>query len=117
MEMMKYLFNTPMNPVDFRNATWEEIRGKLKGLRAQAYEAFCFYGPGTTREVAELSGMSLLTLRPRATELLELVYLEVIDSQGHEGVYQARTEGQCLALFEERQRAARADAAQLPLKL
>lgn len=68
-----------MKPTDFRNATFWSLRGELEGLRRQTYEAWRKYGPGTTREIATKSGISILTLRPRSTELLQIGLLEICE--------------------------------------
>ena len=94
-----------MNPGDYRNATWEQLQKGLTGMRSRAYFAWLRFGPGTTEQVALASGISLLTFRPRTTELFQmgLVELEVrsqkseVRSQvaegrgGHEGHYRAVT--------------------------
>jgi hypothetical protein len=67
-----------MKPIDYRNATWEHVQAHLSGLRQQVYTAFVHYGPGTTRELATRSGISILTLRPRTTELLQLGFVEML---------------------------------------
>jgi hypothetical protein len=72
-----------MKPIDYRNATWDQVRGRLAGLRQATYEAYLRHGPGTTREIAGKSGISIFTLRPRTTELLDLNFVEVIDLEGH----------------------------------
>ena len=106
-----------MKPIDLRNATWNEVREQLAGRMLVVYEAWQKHGPGTTREIAERSGLDILTVRPRTTELYQMNFIMLLGSIGKEGIYLAVPE--CIALehFTERQRAARADAAQLPLKL
>src|SRR5947209_4551709 len=100
-----------MMAIDYRNETFEQIRGRCDGLRRQVYEAWQKFGPGTTRYVATLARMDLLTFRPRTTELVQLGLVCLDDSsstvpspsprpspQGrgrreriaHEGVYRAR---------------------------
>ena len=78
-----------MKAIDYRNDTWDQIRGRLAGLREQVYQAYVSHGPGTTREIAERSGIDILTLRPRTTELLQLGFVNVLDVEdnGHEAVY------------------------------
>ncbi len=79
-----------MKPIDFRNATWQEIQGKLSGQRRLIYEAWLLHGPCTTRELAHKSGLSILTVRPRTTELFQLMLLDLTgDKDGHEGRYHA----------------------------
>jgi hypothetical protein len=88
-----------MKPVDFRNETFDQISQRLDENRARVHRAWLALGPGTTREVAALAGIDLLTFRPRTTELYQIGLLEVIDKDGHQGVYRARTlaewEGWC----------------------
>lgn len=96
-----------MKPIDYRNTTFNELKGHLHGMRIAAYEAYLDHGPGTTRQVAEASGMDILTLRPRTTELLQLGFLELVpDPDGHrskEGTYRALPESAALSLFLRRQ--------------
>ncbi len=61
-----------MIPIDFRNATYEHLRTHLTGLREKVWVAWIAHGPATTREAAKLSGIDLLTFRPRTTELYQL---------------------------------------------
>ena len=78
-----------MKPVDFRNATWEHVQSHLSGLRQQVYTAYTHYGPGTTRAISLQSGISILTLRPRTTELVQLGFVEMLggDERGREAIY------------------------------
>jgi hypothetical protein len=78
-----------MKAVDYRKASWEQVRAHLSGLRQQVYTAYTHYGPSTTREMADKSGISIFTLRPRTTELLQLGFVEVLggDETGREAVY------------------------------
>jgi len=82
-----------MKPTDFRNMTFEDLQGIISGLRRRTYEAWLLYGPGTTRDVALAAQMSILTFRPRTTELMEVGLVELAPGQkaGHEGKYQAVT--------------------------
>lgn len=79
-----------MKAIDFRNATFEGLRATLDAKRQSVYAAFVVYGPGTTRRVAGEAGISLLTFRPRTTELLQLGLVGIVgdESRGKEGVYQ-----------------------------
>ena len=78
-----------MKAIDYRNHTWEHVKAHLSGLRMQTYTAYVHYGPGTTREMSAKSGISIFTLRPRTTELLQLGFLDVMDGtdDGREAVY------------------------------
>lgn len=79
-----------MDPIDFRNETWESIQGRIIGLRLAVLDSWRRLGPGTTREVAARAGIDILSFRPRTTELFQLGFLVLVESaHGHEGIYQA----------------------------
>ncbi len=78
-----------MKTTDARNLTWEQIQGHIAGMRARVYRAFESHGAGTTSEVAAAEGISILTLRPRTTELASLGLIEIISVRDGEGVYRA----------------------------
>lgn len=82
-----------MTPLDYRNATWDQIQERLEGLRLTAYQAWEQFGPGTTRDVAARAGIDILTFRPRSTELFQLGLLRLVDTvhegQHYEGLYAA----------------------------
>lgn len=91
-----------MKPIDYRNHTWDHVKAHLSGLRMQTYTAFVHYGPGTTREISERARISILTLRPRTTELLQLGFIEVLGGtdDGREAVYIAVPESIAESRFE-----------------
>lgn len=78
-----------MKAINYRNATWASMQASLSGIREQVYHAFENYGPGTTREISIKAGISILTLRPRTTELVQLGFVEVLggSDDGREAVY------------------------------
>lgn len=78
-----------MKAIDYRNATWASMQASLSGIREQVYHAFEKHGPGTTREISIKAGISILTLRPRTTELVQLGFIEVLggSDDGREAVY------------------------------
>ena len=78
-----------MKPIDYRNATWFELRTRLQGARQQVYGELQKHGPCTTRELAARSGMDVCSVRPRITELLELGLAECDGAEGGEGRYRA----------------------------
>jgi hypothetical protein len=86
-----------MKPIDFSRQTFEDLKSNLSETRDRVYRAWLAHGPGTTREVAAKSGINLLILRPRSTDLYQLGLIELLDivgvtdSRNHEGVYRART--------------------------
>jgi len=80
-----------MKPVDFRNLTFADLQGLLSGQRARVYSAWTQFSPATTRECAIKAEISILTFRPRTTELMEVGLVELAPGQkaGHEGIYRA----------------------------
>jgi hypothetical protein len=81
-----------MTPIDARNATWESVRQTLQGRLAAVYTAWIAYGPGTTRQLAERSGIDVLNVRPRTTDLAGLGLVEFMAMERGEGIYRARTQ-------------------------
>ncbi len=78
-----------LTPETVRNLAWEEIQGRLSGVRERVYRALAEKGPATTRDLAAATGDSLLTVRPRVSELVDLGLARCLGRQGHEGVYEA----------------------------
>lgn len=68
-----------MNPAELRNHNFETLRASLAARCAEVYAAYVQFGPGTTKQLAERSGMDLLTVRPRTTNLEQLGLLECVD--------------------------------------
>jgi predicted ArsR family transcriptional regulator len=95
-----------MKPIDYRNTTWDEIQGRLKGDRQACYEGLRVHGPCTTRQLADRIGIDLLTVRPRVTELVQLGLAECGDEPGREGIYRALPLWQAMKDFQERARRA-----------
>jgi len=96
-----------MKPIDFRNATYEEIRKLIVAQRSAVWVAWIAHGPATTRQAAKLSGIDLLTFRPRTTELYQLGGVCLVDSEelmvdGTEGIYRARTDAEWRAWLEQK---------------
>ncbi len=80
-----------MKPIDYRNTTWDQVQEQLVDLRKDVYRALTAHGPCTTRQLAERSGIDLLNVRPRVTELYQLGLVDLAnpESGGSEGIYQA----------------------------
>jgi DNA-binding IclR family transcriptional regulator len=97
-----------MKPVDFRNETFDQVRERVEGQRAAVLGAWAQHGPCTTRELADRSGISLLTLRPRTTELVELGFVRLAETQTvkGEGTYRAATPAEAASSFRAAQQAA-----------
>ena len=72
---------------EFRNAAWADIQASLHGMRERVYYAWATYGPGTTENVSARSGISILTFRPRTTELVQLGLVKCVGGDGHDGIY------------------------------
>lgn len=82
-----------MTAADIRDLNFDQLRASLEfGLR-DVYLAFVQHGPGTTRQLATVSGIDLLTLRPRAHDLCQLGLLRLSGSTKargvSEGIYEA----------------------------
>jgi hypothetical protein len=88
-----------MKPIDFRLATYESLQERINDSRAGVLAAWRKFGPGTTAVVAEAAGISILTLRPRSTELFQLGFICLNDLQPYvgEGVYRAREATEIIA--------------------
>lgn len=97
-----------MKPVDFRNETFDQVRGRVEGQRAAVLGAWALHGPCTTRELSDRCGISILTLRPRTTELVELGFVRLAECQPvkGEGTYRAATPAEAAAFFRSAQTAA-----------
>lgn len=76
-----------MKPADLRNATWREVQTHLNDDLLRVHAAWQEHGPGTTRQVSDRSGISLLTFRPRTTDLCDLGLVRLISRAANEGVY------------------------------
>ena len=90
-----------MTPIDYRNETFAAVQSRISGQRAAVLSAWLKHGPATTAELAERSGLSILTLRPRTTELCELGFVRLADVQKAkgEGTYTAVSAGEAAAHF------------------
>ncbi|HTJ78521.1 MAG TPA: hypothetical protein VL357_05955 [Rariglobus sp.] len=88
-----------MKPIDFRNATYADLQERLTGLRQAVFDAWLRYGPCSTEHLAEVSGISILTLRPRTTELVQLGFVRLADRQPEKGTgtYRAANSDEVLA--------------------
>lgn len=101
-----------MKPIDFRDETYHSLRERISGIREDVWKAINRHGPCTTRELAERSGIDILTVRPRVTELYEMGFVCLAESSpngrgGKEGVYRARTPAETHALIDSHKEAAR----------
>lgn len=78
-----------MTGSDVKRMCWAERRARLEGLReavwcAMTTQVWCAM---TTREIAAASGLDLLTVRPRVTELCQLGFAECVGHSKQDGLY------------------------------
>lgn len=108
-----------MKATDFRDATWEQIEGRLTRLRRLVWEGLINHGPCTTLALADATGIELLTVRPRVTELCQMGFARLADEQpdATEGRYEAVGIRDAEAAFRAAQAAARGEARQMDLRL
>ncbi len=93
-----------MKPTDLRNATWHEVLTHLTEDLVRVHLAWQAHGPGTTREIAQKSEISLLTFRPRTTDLYKLGLVVLVDSAAGEGIYahRSRQDAEISCAWQER---------------
>ena len=76
-----------MKPINIRNDTWKDIQVHLEADRKAVWEGYCIHGPCTTRQLSEKIPISLFTIRPRTTELLEMFLVELTGRNKDGGIY------------------------------
>ena len=101
-----------MKTTDPRDLTFEEIHDSLGETREAIWKWLRANGPATTSRIAEGSGIGLLTVRPRVSELAVLGFVECIGREHREGVYRSIT----YLAAQARHNASRAES-QLQLKI
>ena len=110
-----------MKPIDFRDATFEQLAGYIADQREAVYKAWGAHGPCTTKQLAERSGLNVLNVRPRTNELVLLGFMrlakDALQTVAGEGVYRTTTEAELAAWFAAMQHAARNPQQELPLRL
>lgn len=90
-----------MQTIDYRNETFEQIRGRVDGLRERIWNHLLDRGePLTTRQIADETGIDLLTVRPRVTELVQIGFAEVDGVAGREGRYRAISQFMARAAYQ-----------------
>ncbi len=80
-----------MKPVDLRNATWRDVLGHLTEDLVRVHLAIQAHGRCTTRELAQKSGISIFTVRPRVTDLCKLGLVILVHNEGTVGIYAYRS--------------------------
>ena len=80
-----------MIPGDIRAVAFDRIEACITRARETIYRDLLANGPATTRGLADRLRMSILTVRPRVTELVQLglVRLAAKQSAPGEGCYEA----------------------------
>ena len=98
-----------MTPIDYRTATFDLIKDNLAGKRRLVYDALRTLGPQTTRDLAALARMDILTVRPRVTELIDLGLVELVPEEtkgegqrAKEGTYRALSMEEAMLEFNRR---------------
>jgi hypothetical protein len=81
-----------MTASEIRDLKFTEIRVSLSGRLQAVYDAWLQFGPCTTRQLAALSGIDILNVRPRTTDLAQLGLVELCGKRAAEGCYRARTQ-------------------------
>lgn len=87
-------------PTECRNETYERIKPQLNRQCEAVYNAYLQYGASTTIGMANASGISLLTLRPRVTDLMKMGAIECVGRAHGHGIYRARTPDEWQAWIE-----------------
>ncbi len=97
-----------MKPVDFRNATFDTLATYIVGQRERVFKAWGMHGPCTTRELAQRSGIDVLNIRPRTTELETLGFVRLDEKQTSktEGRYRVSTPDELADFLADRRREA-----------
>lgn len=78
-----------MKTTDPRDLTWQEIRGQLAGTRETIHAWMLANGPATTEAIARGTGIGLLTVRPRVSELAAWGLAECTGRARLGGIYKA----------------------------
>lgn len=101
-----------MTPVDYRTATWKQIKRRLDANRMTVWLALQDHGPATTRNLAAKMKWEVTSVRPRVTELFKLGFAVLVQQDGktlrrdNEGVYRALSNEESMQLYKERVRVA-----------
>lgn len=87
-----------------RRVSYDQVKPKVTQLQAQVLAYLKRYGPLTTRSTATAMGVSILTVRPRMTELLQAGLVRAI-GRNHDGaLYEVIPEEEVKAIWEQEQK-------------
>ena len=92
-----------MQPIDHRNATFQDLQAKVTGNRLAVLDSLRRHGASTTRQLADAMGWEVLSVRPRLTELFQLGFVRCLDREGHEGTYEALSGSEARQVHARRQ--------------
>jgi len=106
-----------MKPIDYRNATFADLQRHITGDRMRVLAAWKKHGPCTTEDLAERCSISILSLRPRTTELLQLGFVILMGGKKRGGVYRAAEYQEVTSYFHEQQSLANGRTVQPELAL
>lgn len=106
-----------MRPIDYRNAKFADLQEYIVRDRHRVLVAWREHGPCTTEGLAQLSGIPLLTLRPRTTDLVQLGFVILAGGNKRGGVYRAATAEEVLDHFRAQQSIAHGTEVQQSLAL
>jgi len=108
-----------MKPIDYRNATYHDLLKSISGQREATLLAWRRHGPCTTEELAVRSGLSILTLRPRTTELFQMGFVRVADAEKaastNGAIYRAATTLETQAHITQYRRISETGQCEMPL--
>ena len=76
-----------MTTEEIRNRHWRRVRRTLQADCLRVHNGYREHGPCTTRALAYETGIPLLTVRPRTTNLKQAGLIELVGKQGCDGVY------------------------------
>lgn len=101
-----------MKPIDYRNATFADLQTHITGDRERVLDAWKKHGPCTTEDLAQRSGISILSLRPRTTDLVKLGFVLLAGGGKRGGVYRAAEYQELVNHFTEQQQLAQGNPVQ-----
>jgi predicted transcriptional regulator len=104
-----------MTPEQIRDAKWTEIEKLVTGQREIVYNSLLACGRCTTSALAAKMERSVLSVRPRVSELYDLGLVALVGKEGHEGIYEAVTVFAARQAHEYRQAARVSQGMQLSL--
>ena len=104
-----------MKPIDYRNDTFADVQKRIDSGREAVLNAWRKHGPMTTGQLAAASGISILTLRPRTTELYQWGFVVLEGGAKGAGIYRAAEPAEVARHFRERQAQAHSGGVQTDL--